>query len=212
MSTMIDSPAFRGPWPRSCGSAALRATGDDRAVGGAAAPEQLHVYLPAQLLARQGLAAPLQGTVLPDPSLLQYPDGVGAGGFDGFLGFLDVGDLFFRLGAPQAVEELAVGREGDAAGPQLVGVDDAEVRRHDDRGVRGRRARRGGWPRRRRTLSRRSSARGPGCMISNSSWERSLSTGASFSARPYSRDETARYVLPATRRQITGSGARNPER
>ena len=137
MSTMIDSPAFRGPWPRSCGSARLRAAGDDRAVGGAAAPEELDVYLGAQQLARKGLAAPARGTVVPDLSLLQDPDGVGAGGLDGALGLLDVGDLLLRLGAPQAVEELAVGREGDAAGPQLVGVDDAEVRRHDDRGARG---------------------------------------------------------------------------
>ncbi len=47
---------------------------------------------------------------------------------------------------------------------------------------------------------------------SSSSNETSSSTGASFSARPYSREDTARYFLPAARRQITGSGARNPER
>src|SRR5918995_3104098 len=38
---------------------ALRAAGDDGAVGGAPAPEQLHVYPPAQPLARQRLALPL---------------------------------------------------------------------------------------------------------------------------------------------------------
>src|SRR5215207_7995359 len=116
---------------------ALRAPGDDGAVGGAAAPEQLHVYFPPQPLARQRLAAPLQRTLFSDFSLLQYPDGVGAGGFDGFLGFLDVGDLLFRFGTPQTVEDLAVGREGDAAGPQLVGVYEAEVRRHDEGRVQG---------------------------------------------------------------------------
>jgi hypothetical protein len=116
---------------------ALRASGDDGAVGGAAAPEQLHVYLPPQPLARQRLASPLQRTVFADPGFLQYPDGVGAGGFDSFLGFLDVGDLLFRFGTPQTVEDLAVGREGYAAGPQLVSVHDAEVCRHNEGRVQG---------------------------------------------------------------------------
>jgi hypothetical protein len=57
--------------------------------------------------------------------------------FDSFLGFLDVGDLLFRFGTPQTVEDLAVGSEGDTAGPQLVGVHDAEVCRHDEGRVQG---------------------------------------------------------------------------
>src|SRR5215208_6730494 len=115
----------------------LPATGHDRAVGGAAAPEELDVYLGAQQLARKGLAAPVEDFVLPDLSLLQDTHAVSAGGLDGVLGLLYVGDLLFRLGPAQAVEEFRVGREGDAAGAQLVGVDDAEVSRYDHRRVRG---------------------------------------------------------------------------
>jgi hypothetical protein len=62
---------------------------------------------------------------------------VGAGSLHGLLGFLDVEDLLFRFGAPQTVEDLAVWREGDAAGPQLVGVHDAEARWHEEGRVRG---------------------------------------------------------------------------
>src|SRR5215211_6749800 len=115
----------------------LPATGHDRAVGGAAAPEELNVYLGAQQLARKGLAAPLEDFILSDLRLLQYPDGAGAGGLDGALGLLDVGELLLRLGPAQAVEEFTVGREGDAAGAQLVSVDDTEVSRYDHRGIRG---------------------------------------------------------------------------
>src|SRR5215217_4116947 len=121
MSTMIDSPAFRGPWPRSCGSAAC----------GAAPPEELDVYLGAKQLAREGLAAPVEDLVLPDLSLLQDTDAVSAGCLDGALGILDVGDLLLRLDPAQAVEEFAVGREGDAAGAQFVGVGEAEKNRDD---------------------------------------------------------------------------------
>src|SRR5918994_723411 len=115
----------------------LRPAGHDRTVSGAAAPEELNVYLCAQQLARKGLAAPVEDFVFPDLSLIQDTDAVSAGGLDGALGLLDVGDLLLRLGPPEAVEEFAVRREGDAAGAQLVGVDDAEAGRHDDRGVRG---------------------------------------------------------------------------
>src|SRR5215218_7279285 len=131
MSTMMDSPAFRGPWPRSCGSAAC---GPPATI---APSEELDVYLGAEQLAREVLAAPVEDFVLPDLSLLQDSDAGGAGGLDGALGLLDVGDLLLRFGPAQAVEEFAVGREGDAAGAQLVGVDDAEVIRYDHRGVRG---------------------------------------------------------------------------
>jgi hypothetical protein len=74
---------------------------------------------------------------LPDLSLLQDTDAVSAGGLDGALGLLDVRDLLLCLDPAQAVEEFAVGREGDPAGAQFVGVGDAEVSRHDHRGVRG---------------------------------------------------------------------------
>jgi hypothetical protein len=100
----------------------LRASGYDRAVGGAAAPEELDVYLGAQQLAREGRAVPFQGTVVLDPRLLQDTYGVGAGGLDRVLGLLDVGDLLLRLGPSQAVEEFAVGREGDAARAQFAGT------------------------------------------------------------------------------------------
>src|SRR5918993_516319 len=124
MSTIMDSPAFRGPWPRSCGSAAC-------------GPPATIVPSAAQQLTRKGLAAPVEDSVFPDLSLIQDTDAVSAGALDGALGPLDVGDLLLRLGPSQAVEEFAVGREGDAAGAQLVGVDDTELSRYDDRGVRG---------------------------------------------------------------------------
>src|ERR671911_287786 len=137
MSTMMDSPAFRGAGPALGGVAPRGPARHDRAVGGAAAPEELDVYLGAQQLARKGLAAPVENFVLPDFRLLQNIRGEGAGGLDGVLGLLDVGDLLFRFGPAQAVEEFTVGREGDAAGAQLVGVDDAAVSRYDHRRVRG---------------------------------------------------------------------------
>src|SRR5215213_1095851 len=50
----------------------------------------------------------------------------------------------------------------------------------------------------------------------SSSKESTSSAQASLSARPYSIEETTRYLFPpaapSTRRQITGSGARKPER
>src|SRR5215204_2707588 len=50
----------------------------------------------------------------------------------------------------------------------------------------------------------------------SSSKESTSSARASLSARPYSIEETTRYLFPpaapSTRRQITGSGARKPER
>ena len=102
-------------------------------VGCAAAPEKLDIYLGAQQFARKRLAPPLEDFVLPDLCLLQDTDGVGAGGFDSALGLLDVGDFLLRLGPSQAIEEFSVGRESNAAGAQLVSVNDAEVGRYDDR-------------------------------------------------------------------------------
>jgi hypothetical protein len=69
-------------------------------VGGAAAPQELDVYLGAQDLAGERLPAPEERAVAGDLRFLEYPDGVRADPLDRPLGHLDLRDLRLRLDAP----------------------------------------------------------------------------------------------------------------
>jgi hypothetical protein len=115
----------------------LRTARDYGPLGVAPPAQEQRVYLRAQHLASQRLALPAQDVAPANLRLPQHRDGAGAGLLDGPLGLFDEGNLCLRLCAAHAGEEPGVGGDRQAAGAQLVGVEDAEVWGDGDGGAGG---------------------------------------------------------------------------